>query len=104
MYSIVVYIPLDTSEKVKAAMFKAGAGRIGNYDSCCWQVEGQGQFRPNNNAKPTIGSANELECVAELRVELICDDQYLSAVIAALLKAHPYEEPAYHYWKVNSDS
>ena len=101
LYAIVVYIPLECAEEVKTAMFASGAGRIGNYEACCWQVEGKGQFRPIGNANPVIGSLDKLEHVAELRVEMVCEEDCLEAVIKAMRLSHPYEEPAFHYWLVN---
>lgn len=100
MYKLCVYVPLSHLEQVKQALFDAGAGRIGNYDSCCWQVAGQGQFRPLAGAAPFIGSQGNIETVEEYKVELVCDDARIAAVVAALKQAHPYEEPAYHVWKL----
>lgn len=101
MFSICFYVPEDAADAVKEAMFAAGAGRLGAYDRCCWQSLGQGQFRPLSGAKPAIGRLHADSFVPELRIEMICDDEHLEAAIAALLAAHPYEMPAYHYWPVN---
>ena len=101
MYAIVVYVPEAAAEAVKAAMFSAGAGRIGNYDSCCWQTEGQGQFRPLQGSQPSVGELDQLECVREIRVEMVCEEAVLKRVLDALLDSHPYETPAFHYWPVN---
>lgn len=95
MYKITVYIPVSHVDSVKNALFAAGAGRVGDYDSCAWQVLGEGQFRPLAGANPFIGTVNALERVAEYRVELVCEEPYLHAAIAALKQAHPYETPAY---------
>ena len=65
MYKICVYVPENSVESVKQALFDAGAGRIGNYDSCCWQTAGTGQFRPLENSNPAIGSQGTVEQVAE---------------------------------------
>jgi hypothetical protein len=102
MYKLVFFVPEDHKELVKQAVFAAGAGRIGEYDQCCWESLGVGQFRPLVNAKPFIGEAGKLESVAEYRVELVCAEQYLSAAVAALKAAHPYEEPAFDVWRVDS--
>jgi hypothetical protein len=80
------------------AVFRAGAGQMGDYDCCAWQVRGQGQFRPLEGSKPFIGEQGEIERVDEYRVETICDADKISAVVAALKLAHPYEEPAYDVW------
>jgi hypothetical protein len=95
MYKLGFYVPATHLELVKQAVFATGAGRIGNYDSCCWQCAGQGQFRPLDGSKPYLGQAGTVESVAEFRVELVCTDDHVKAAVAALKLAHPYEEPAY---------
>lgn len=100
MYKLCCYVPETHLEPVKQALFNAGAGRIGAYDSCCWQVLGQGQYRPLAGSDPFLGAAGQLEVVAEYKVELVCADEHLHAAIAALKQAHPYEEPAYQVWRL----
>jgi len=95
MYKLCFYVPESHLEVVKAAVFAAGAGRIGDYDNCCWQVLGQGQFRPLAGSKPFLGQSGTVECVSEYRVEMVCEVRLVKAVVAALLDAHPYEEPAW---------
>ena len=95
MYKLCFYVPATHLEAVKAAVFAAGAGRIGDYDSCCWQVLGQGQFRPLAGSDPFIGRQGEVEQVAEYRVEMVCDRAVVGAAVAAMKQAHPYEEPAW---------
>lgn len=96
MVVIVVYVPATHIDVVKQAMFDAGAGKIGDYSQCAWQVLGQGQFQPTTDARPFIGQANTLSQIDEYRVEIVCEDNYLNNVIASMIAAHPYEEPAYH--------
>ena len=98
MYQIVFYVPETHLELVKVALFEAGAGKIGNYDSCAWQTLGQGQFRPLEGSAPYIGQSGQVEQVAEYKVELVCEEGVLKTAIAAMLAAHPYEEPAYSVW------
>lgn len=100
IYKIAVYVPEKNLEAVKEAMFAAGAGRIGNYDACAWQVSGMGQFRPLKGSNPVFGKQNKLEKIAEYRVEMICPKQYIKKVVDALKQAHPYEEPAYDVWRL----
>jgi hypothetical protein len=106
MFKIVFYVPEDQAEKVKTAVFNTGAGKIGNYDQCCWQVLGQGQFRPLSGSQPFIGEAPIanakflVEVVSEYRVEMVCCDDVISAAVSALKEAHPYEEPAYDVWRL----
>ena len=95
MYKLCFYVPESHVEEVKLAVFEAGAGQIGDYDSCCWQVLGQGQFRPLQGSQPFIGDQGQVEQVAEYRVEMLCAKVHTKAVIRALLAAHPYEEPAW---------
>lgn len=100
MYKLCVYVPETHLEVVKRALFAAGAGRIGNYDSCCWQVAGQGQFRPLAGSAPYIGQTGQVEAVLEYKVELVCADELIADAVAALKQAHPYEEPAYQVWQL----
>jgi hypothetical protein len=95
MYKISVYIPQDSLEKVKQALFAHGAGRLGNYEQCAWQTLGQGQFQPLAQSNPTLGQQGKLEIVNEYLVEMLCEAKYIQSVIRALKEAHPYEEPAY---------
>ncbi len=97
---LVFYVPEAQAESVKAAVFAAGAGRLGNYDCCCWQTSGVGQFRPQEGSQPFIGSRGEVEKVAEIRIEMVCSPACLPAVIDALKQAHPYETPAFAHWPI----
>jgi len=100
MYKLVFYVPESHSETVKEAVFAGGAGTIGDYDQCCWQVLGMGQFRPLKGAKPFIGAEGTLEQVPEYRIELVCSDGQIAGTVAALKLAHPYETPAYDVTKI----
>jgi len=95
MYKLCFYVPESHLESVKAAAFAAGAGRIGDYDSCCWQIQGQGQFRPLAGSRPFLGTQGQIERVSEYKVEMVCATTCIHAVIAALRLAHPYESPAF---------
>ena len=100
MYKISVFIPPGHLQQVKSALFDAGAGRIGDYDCCCWQCLGTGQFRPLDGATPFIGKAGEVETVEEYKVEMVCADSKIKSAIAAMKQAHPYEEPAYDVYRL----
>jgi hypothetical protein len=93
-YKIVVFVPEADGEAVRMAMGEAGAGRIGNYDYCSFTSGGTGRFRPLEGARPAIGEVGQLEDVAEERIETVCSDERLKAVLAAIHRVHPYEEPA----------
>ncbi len=95
MYKLGFYVPESHLAAVKEACFDAGAGRIGDYEHCCWQTVGEGQFRPMSGAQPYIGNHGALERVREYRVEMVCERAYIHAVVDALLAVHPYEEPAW---------
>ena len=95
MYRINFYVPASHLEVVKDALFDAGAGSIGDYQRCSWQVAGEGQFLPGDNSNPRIGTRGDLEKVAEYKVEMVCHRDCIEAAIAALKAAHPYEEPAW---------
>ena len=100
MYKIVVFVPGTHKELVKDSVFKEGAGTIGDYDSCCWETKGMGQFRPLAGSNPYVGTRGRVETVEEYRVEMVCADESIEAVIKAMKQAHPYEEPAYDIMKL----
>lgn len=100
MYKIVFFVPKTHKETVKQALFDAGAGRIGNYDSCAWETLGTGQFRAMQGANPFLGKIDQIEKVDEYRVELVCEDALIEDAIRAMKAAHPYEEPAYDVIKL----
>lgn len=100
MYKMCYFVPETHVEKTKQALFDAGAGRIGDYDSCAWQCLGRGQFRPLEGSDPFLGHAGEIEAVDEFKVELVCADELIKDALAALKQAHPYEEPAYEIYRM----
>lgn len=100
MYKLAFFVPEQHLNVVKQAVFATGAGKIGDYQECCWQASGTGQFRPIAGANPHIGSVGQLETVNEMRVELVCKDECIQAAVDALKLAHPYEEPAYEVWQL----
>ena len=100
MYSLTYYIPPGDHERVKQALFDCGAGKIGQYDECCWEVLGNGQFRAQCSSKPTLGKIGQLEKVSEFKVEMVCEQSLIQEVVEALLREHPYEQPAYFVTQV----
>lgn len=102
MHKLVFFVPETHKERVKKAVFEAGAGRFDGYDCCSWETLGNGQFRPLEGSQPFIGEQDQIEQVSEYRVEVICADQQLKPIIIALLQAHPYERPAYECWPVKT--
>jgi dinuclear metal center YbgI/SA1388 family protein len=92
---LVVFVPAAEADTVRRAITEAGAGALGDYDSCTFTTGGEGRFRPLPGANPTIGTVGELETVEEVRIESILDRRLRARVVAAMLAAHPYEVPAY---------
>ncbi|MFZ3023603.1 NGG1p interacting factor NIF3 [Pseudomonas sp.] len=101
MYKLCFYVPDGHVEAVKQAVFAAGGGRVGAYDSCAWQVLGQGQFRPLTGSQPFLGSQGALESVAEWKVEMVVADELIHAAVKALRQSHPYETPAFEVWRLS---
>jgi hypothetical protein len=92
---LVVFVPEDALEAVRDAVFAAGAGRIGDYERCCWYTDGTGTFLACEGADPAVGEVGTEERVREYRLETVYPDHAHDAVVAALRRAHPYEEPAF---------
>lgn len=99
---LVFYVPIAYTEVVKSAVFAAGGGVIGNYESCSWQVLGAGQFIPKAGSNPFVGQSEERETVQEHQVQVLCPADQISNIVRALLQAHPYETPAYYYVNVQT--
>jgi hypothetical protein len=95
LLKLTVYVPASHLDGVKDALFAAGAGRVGDYDRCAWQVLGEGQFRALAGAQPFVGAVGVQKSVAEYRVEMVLVRSVLTEVVAALKAAHPYEAPAF---------
>ncbi len=91
----VIYVPQPNADAVREAVFAAGAGHIGDYSHCSWSVTGIGQFLALDGANPAIGSVGTVERVTEDRVEVVAPARAREAVLAAMRRAHPYEEPAF---------
>ncbi len=93
-FKIKVTVPVDSADKIKDVLGKAGAGRLGNYDFCSYSYPVSGQFRPLEGSNPTIGEISKIEKVEEMSIECVCHEDILKEVISKLRRAHPYEEPA----------
>lgn len=90
-----VHVPVDALGDVKAAVFAAGAGAIGDYAECAFQWEGEGQFTPQEGADPHTGTVGQAFTDREMRVEFVAPSSLRGHIIDKLRKAHPYEEPAF---------
>ncbi|MCX7696895.1 MAG: Nif3-like dinuclear metal center hexameric protein [Bacteroidales bacterium] len=100
---LVTFCPHDYVEKVREAIFKAGAGVIGNYDSCSYNVEGYGTFRGNEQTNPFVGNKGQLHKEPETRVETIYPVDLEDKILEALFAAHPYEEVAYDIYPLENN-
>jgi dinuclear metal center YbgI/SA1388 family protein len=101
---LVVFVPEQNVGAVLDAVHKAGAGQIGKYDNCSFQVSGTGSFKPGADAKPTIGERFEQEFVDERRVEVILPTHLGPTVVAAMKASHPYEEVAYYLQPLSNEN
>ncbi|MVZ65870.1 Nif3-like dinuclear metal center hexameric protein [Sphingobacterium sp. DK4209] len=93
---LVVYVPRTHVDALRASLFEAGAGQIGDYDQCSYNTAGYGTFRPLSGANPTIGQIGEQERVEETKIEVIFPVQQERKILVAMFASHPYEEVAYH--------
>lgn len=103
MQKLVTYVPREYAEKVRTALFDAGAGHIGNYDSCSYNLEGKGTFRALDGADPFVGEAGKVHTEAETRIEVIVPAWLAKGAEQALVAAHPYEEPAYEFLQIANE-
>jgi hypothetical protein len=92
---LVVFVPPESLDAVRDALFAAGAGRIGAYERCSWYTEGTGTFVGGDDTDPAIGERGREERVAELRLETVYPADLEDEIVRALRDAHPYEEPAF---------
>ncbi len=98
------FVPGSHIEKVKNALFEAGAGVIGNYDQCSFSLEGKGTFRAGENTNPFAGKRGGQHTEDEVRFETVLFSHLKTAVINALLLSHPYEEVAYDIYRLENDN
>ncbi|MDO4760903.1 MAG: Nif3-like dinuclear metal center hexameric protein [Corynebacterium sp.] len=89
------HVPAEHAEEVKNALFALGAGAIGDYSECAFEIHGRGQFKPSTSATPFVGEAGKREYVDELRVEFVAQRGQRQKIMDALRETHPYEEPAF---------
>lgn len=100
---LVTFVPTADAGKVRNALFEAGAGHIGNYDSCSFNLSGTGSFRGNSQSNPYVGEKNQVHIEEETRVELIFPKNLQSGIVRALLNSHPYEEVAYDIYSLENE-
>lgn len=99
---LVTYCPQAQAESVRNALFSAGAGQIGNYDSCSFNISGTGSFKAGENTTPFVGEKNKLHFEPEIRIETIFPSYKQNSVLSALFAHHPYEEVAYDIYTLDN--
>lgn len=99
---IVTFVPLDHADKVRLAIFNAGAGQIGNYEQCSYNLEGFGTFKGSEETNPYAGEKGKLHIEKEIRIETIFPKAIQQKVVSAMIAAHPYEEVAYDIYPLDN--
>jgi hypothetical protein len=97
---LAVFVPADALDAVREALFSAGAGRIGDYERCSWYTEGTGTFLGDPGTNPVVGEAEVEVRVPEFRLETVFPEERQDDIVAALRRAHPYEEPAFDIYQL----
>ncbi len=100
VFKFAVYVPLQHTDRMRQAIFEAGAGKIGNYTETSFNFSGKGTFRPLKRTHPFVGKEGEREELDEIKIETIVPERHLETVIQAMKNAHPYEEPAYDVYEL----
>jgi dinuclear metal center YbgI/SA1388 family protein len=103
LLKLVTFVPSEQAETVRKAIFDAGAGQIGNYDACSYNLSGEGTFRGDENTNPYVGEKGKIHTEKETRIETILPSHIKHRVIKALFKAHPYEEVAYDLYPLANE-
>ncbi len=100
---LMVYIPISQAKKLRDALFAVGAGKIGNYDSCSFQLEGKGSFRALEGSNPFVGKEKELHFEEESKIEMVFPAYLKGKIIQTINENHPYEEPAYDIFALENE-
>ncbi|MGE5424079.1 MAG: YqfO family protein, partial [Syntrophothermus sp.] len=103
LQKLVTYVPENKASEIRQALFAAGAGHIGNYDQCSYNLAGEGTFRANELANPYVGEKNELHFEKETRIEVVMPGYLRNKIINALVDIHPYEEVAYDVYSLENE-
>lgn len=102
LLKLVTFVPEAYADLMRNTLFNAGAGHIGNYDSCSYNLKGEGTFRAQEGCHPFCGEVGEMHTEKEVRIETILPSYRKAAVLRALLSVHPYEEPAYDFYPLDN--
>ena len=101
-YKFVVFVPKEAEEKIRDVICSGGGGKWKNYSCCTFNIEGKGTFKPLEGSHPYIGKVGDLNFVDEVRIECIVNEENINSLVKAVVKAHPYEEPAYDIYKIEN--
>ncbi|MEK4494856.1 Nif3-like dinuclear metal center hexameric protein [Ureibacillus sp. FSL W8-0352] len=104
LMKLAVFVPDEHADELRYVLAKAGAGKIGNYDSCSYSTDGKGRFRPLEGANPYIGDVGEIEVTDEEKIEVVFPTSMKNRILKAMLNAHPYEEPAYDLYTLAQET
>lgn len=102
LLKLITFVPSESEEIIRNALFNAGAGTIGNYDCCSFNSFGKGTFRAGENTNPLVGEKGKIHTENETRIEIILPAHKKAAITRALLMTHPYEEPAYDFYLLDN--
>ena len=102
LMKLVYFVPTKQADETRITVFEAGAGQIGDYDMCSYNLEGKGSFRANEDANPFVGNKGEIHFEKEVRVETIFPKHLKNKIVRALIKSHPYEEVAYDIYPLEN--
>ncbi|MGI6477890.1 MAG: Nif3-like dinuclear metal center hexameric protein [Salinivirgaceae bacterium] len=103
LFKIVTFVPHEHADKVRTALFNSMAGNIGNYDSCSFNIQGNGTFRGNDNTNPFVGKIGKIHFEPETRIETVVERRSLQKAINDMISAHPYEEVAYDIYPIENE-
>ena len=101
---LTIFVPNKNAEEVRKALFEAGAGSIGNYDNCSFNLKGSGSFKPNEDANPVIGKKGEVHFEEETQIGLTFPTHLEGKILKALFYSHPYEEVAYEVTSLDNSN
>ncbi len=101
-YKFAVYVPAEYADKIREALFNAGAGKIGNYSDSSFNIPGIGTFRPLKGAHPFIGRRGKRSSVEEVKIETVVPERFLDKILRAMKSVHPYEYPAYDVYELKT--
>lgn len=102
LLKLVTFVPENYADLVRNTLFNAGAGNIGNYDACSYNLKGEGTFRAHENCRPFCGEIGELHVENEIRIETVLPAYKKASITRALLSVHPYEEPVFDFYPLDN--